>query len=1068
MSDDDLVRIRLDDLVEVLLGISGLAERASRDFLVSDARSALRRPVDPARSDDPRTDLAMLVAAVARYSGGLLTLARIVRLRHDGPFVDQFAQQVDDYIGPHLLAPADRNALQEVLAEISFLSIAGAMDALGNVPALRSLQAWQDLSGAIRAMERLPRGGGQPPLLRFVVRLTELADAADAARLRDWLATVGPGFSEDARGGPRRVSLPRGEQLRRHRAGESGLIWGNVPGRNRHFTGRRELLDKLVEAVRQDTTTSVLPRALQGLGGVGKTQLVIEFVYRHLDEYDLVWWVPAEQTATVLTSLTELAKRLGLPTDEDSQEVARTVLGTLAESDLEWLMVYDNADKPETLRPLMPSTGGHVIVTTRNQDWSSEGPSLEVDVFTRQESITMLTNRTRDGAEEGIVAAEADELAGRLGDLPLALEQAAAWYLATRMPIPEYISLLDSHTKELLNEGKPANYPLSIPAFVSVALRELESLPIEDVPASRGVAAQMFSLFAYLGGEPVSVSLFRAGSRAEITEPLRNVLSSSIWTNRTVRLLSQYGLAKVDAKQRIQVHRLVQLVLRDTLTEQQRLETLGNVRNMLGAANPGDPDEEGVNPLHAEIGPHIEPADMIHGDSYAVRQAVLDHSRYLYIIGDYENCRYLADLARKVWRDQMSESTLGPDGEQTLQAHAQFANATRTLGDSKLAAEIMEDTYARQQRSIGPMHELTLINGNQIGQDLRIAGRYPEALAFDADNVEKHLLKFQAGHTYTLRVQANLAVDHRMIGQFGAALALDRGIAEHWENAGAVDLRALKVYMNVARSYFGMGAYRVALEWLDRWRPMLQERSSPTHGHVLLAGRTYAVTLRRLGRLLDAREVMRDNHERTLKRFGASHEFSVAATASFGNLLRETGDLEPALDLIDEAVTRYHADFGEAHPLTLVTQVNQAIVHRARGEFAEARRLNRAAFAGLTQVLTAEHPYTLCAGISLATDLSRAGEHEEALELSRRTAAAAENTLRGGDAERDGAAHPIRLVTALNMAYDLRAIGDAADADQLAAEAVAGLRALLGDNHPDVEAAIRGARLDFDIEPPPT
>jgi len=582
------------------------------------------------------------------------------------------------------------------------------------------------------------------------------------------------------------------------------------------------------------------------------------------------------------------------------------------------------------------------------------------------------------------------------------------------------------------------------------------------------VAAQMFSLFAYLGGEPVSVSLFRAGSRAEITEPLRTVLSSSIWTNRTVRLLSQYGLAKVDAKQRIQVHRLVQLVLRDTLTEQQQGETLGNVRNMLGAANPGDPDEEGVNPLHAEIGPHIEPADMIHGDSYAVRQAVLDHSRYLYIIGDYENCRYLADLARKAWREQRSDPTLGPDGEQTLQAHAQFANATRTLGDSKLAAEIMADTYARQQRSIGPMHELTLINGNQIGQDLRIAGRYPEALAFDADNVAKHLLKFQAGHTYTLRVQANLAVDHRMIGQFGEALALDRAIAEHWENAGAVDLRALKVYMNVARSYFGMGAYRVALKWLDQWRPKLQERSSPAHGHVLLAGRTYGITLRKLGRLLDAREVLQDNQERTLNRFGEGHEFSVAATASLGNLLRETGDLEPALDLMNAAVTRYHADFGEAHPLTLVTQVNEAILRRARGEFAEARRLNREAFAGLTRVLTAEHPYTLAAGISLATDLSRAGEHEEALELSRGIAAAAENALRGGDAERDGAAHPLRLVTALNMAHDLRAVGDAADADRLAAEAVAGLRALLGDNHPDVEAAIRGARLDFDVEPPPT
>ena len=153
------------------------------------------------------------------------------------------------------------------------------------------------------------------------------------------------------------LTAVRSSSARAHVYRPEERIVGEIPLRNRNFTGRVELLDRLGRALAQDSTTSVLPPALNGMGGVGKTQLVSEYVHRHLNQYDLIWWIPAEQISSVLASLTQLAQRLDLPIADDQQETARTVLNWLAGSDREWLLVYDNADDPARLTPLLPSTG---------------------------------------------------------------------------------------------------------------------------------------------------------------------------------------------------------------------------------------------------------------------------------------------------------------------------------------------------------------------------------------------------------------------------------------------------------------------------------------------------------------------------------------------------------------------------------------------------------------------------------------------------------------------------------------------------------------------------------------
>lgn len=839
---------------------------------------------------------------------------------------------------------------------------------------------------------------------------------------------------------------------------DAGIV-GDIPIRNRAFTGRIELLDRLDHALGKGSSASVLPTVLDGPGGVGKTQLTVEYVHRHLDRYDLIWWIPAEQVSTVLSSLTRLALRLDLPVADDQRETASTVLNWLAGSGREWLLVYDNADDPALLAPLLPSTGGSVIVTTRNDEWSTIGTVIEVDVFHRSESVELLGRRFADGDGTPMIdAAEAGELADRLGDLPLALEQAAAWCLATRMPIREYLDLLNDRI-DLLDEGRPPGYPLTVAAVVAVAAESLR-----DVDEA---AAQLFALFAFLGGEGIRLSLLRYGRYAELSPPLREALGDSVRTGQLVRVLRRYGVAKIGTpaltplgpgpfpaqkSPSIQVHRLVQRVLRDTLDPARRDQALRNVRSLLTAAHPGDPDEIGELARQSEMGPHLEPADMIHSGTPEGRQTVLDHARFLYITGDYVNSRLLAERAATAWE---ADPRLGPAGLSTLLARAQVANATRALGDNRRAAALIKDTYERfvGNEDLGPRHPYTLITGNQLGHDLRIEGRYREALAFDRQSAHLHREVFGDDEVYTLRVESNVAVDHRLMGEFAAAASLDEKITSHFADTGALDAEVFRINMNLARDHYGLGRYRTALELLQQWLPLQARLFGDTHPLVLMARRTYAITLRKLGRLDEAVQAMREAHERTVRAFGETHEHAVLAAISLANALRQVDRPDEAAALLDDVLLRCRNGFDPGHPLTLAAEVNRAVLLRATGDPVGAAAIDETAYRLLGERLGPGHPFTICAGTSLATDHAAAGRGQEALALSERMVELSRAAA--------GPEHPYTVMRVVNLAHDLRA-------DALLGEAVSDLRDLLGAGHPEVLAAEAGRRLEGDIEPPPT
>jgi tetratricopeptide (TPR) repeat protein len=830
-------------------------------------------------------------------------------------------------------------------------------------------------------------------------------------------------------------------------SGPVPTIWGNVPQRNKNFTGRKDILTQLREGV-SSGVAAVLPHALQGMGGVGKTAVAIEYAHRYRSEYDLVWWIPADQPALVRSSLAALAGSLGLrsATAAGIETAASLVLDALRRGEpyARWLLIFDNADQPEDLNEIIPRGPGDVLITSRNHRWQAVVDTIPVDVFTRTESTVFLAKRVPRGVSE----ADAARLAEELGDLPLALEQAGALQAETGMSVEEYLRLLKEHAAELMAEGRSADYPQSMTAAWRLSVSTLK----RQLPQ----AMDLLRCCAFFGPEPIPRDVFGPGTQSGETR-LGDLLADPILLARAIRELGRFALVKIDNRT-IQVHRLIQALLRDELEPDEQGAYRHEVHLILAASAPKDPDDNRLWPRYAELVSHVASpvTELPRSRTPAVRAFALDLVRYLYRSGDHASSRSFAERFIAQWTKDS-----GPDTLEVLSAQRHLGNALRELGEYQAAYDLMNSTLSRAREIAGARDALTLAMTNSFGADLRARGDFAPARALDEESLSLHEAVFGLDDPQTWRVMNNLALDYGLNSDYKGARELQQRcfILQSGARNRISDSEVLNSWNGLARTVRLSGDYAVARDVGEDAYDFGRESLGPEHYLSLRAAKDLSIALRRSGTAYDdALELAQDVLDQCARLF-ADHPDTLAAAINLTNTQRTIGQAGLALALAESTVARYAEVYGRDHPYSHGCSGNLALLRRVTGESAEARKLDEVALAGLDKRLTRDHHYSLTVAANLASDLATLGETAEARALGEDTLARLRMLL--------GKNHPFTLGCAANLVTDLRAAKANEEAEVLSADTLSRYGKTLGTDHPDTVAATEERRLDFDFDPPP-
>jgi hypothetical protein len=835
-----------------------------------------------------------------------------------------------------------------------------------------------------------------------------------------------------------------------------------IPARNSHFTGRKEELETLRSRL-ADSSIEVLsqpPQAVYGLGGIGKTEIAVEYAHRYAAHYDVVWWVRAEHPDRVRDSFVKLGRQLNL---QDSfgyrDRSVFTVMDALRTGNpyRRWLLIFDNAAQPEVIDEFIPKgpSGGHVIITSREQQWRrvTRAEGIEVTEFALQESIEFLRKRVKSLRAEAQTGPgdpgydDARRLAVALGNLPIAMDHAAAYLDETGASVDAYLELYRKDPYGLLSMNVDTEYPLPVAATWSISA----ALLVDD-------AAEMFKLCAFFSPEPIAEELFLGGgSNVQAPRALKAMLNDPDRIRHAVRQLHRYSLARIDWKRNVvMVHRVVQAVTRSAVRMDRPeawQEYQAAVHALLAASDPGNPDRENNDPQYERSLQHLRPAGAIDTDNLALRQLIINQVRRLHLRGGFRDSLGLGEEALAVWRIKLGETD-----KQVLELAVEVGIALRLAERTEEAQTLNRETLEILRREHGEQNDIYLICANSYGADLRALGRFDEALELDLGLLPLFEQEFLIEHPRTLNVRNNLAADYRRLGRFRDALREDQiNAAERERTLGASDLRTLTSKDAISFDLRGCGEYEFALDMAREVMNVLRSRTGGDNPDVLNAYKGFAVALRKAGLHKDALQ----ESEVVLQRYRdyyreTPHRYALRAAINRINDLRLAESLIDAERFGRETLAQAEELQSEKADIVYAAMVNLAVVLRLRNNPVEAREKDEHAYGGIAEYFGAEHPFALIAATNLASDMVAAGYLPEARELGERILEISRRVR--------GESHPDTLAIAANLSLDRQACGDIAAAEELREDTMSRYEQTL-PGHPIARVANNRGRVNVDIEP---
>ncbi|HLL35658.1 MAG TPA: FxSxx-COOH system tetratricopeptide repeat protein, partial [Streptomyces sp.] len=639
-----------------------------------------------------------------------------------------------------------------------------------------------------------------------------------------------------------------------------------------------------------------------------------------------------------------------------------------------WLIVLDNAEDPERLEALLPDGPGHVLITSRNPAWGKIVPGLQLGVFSREESMGHLTGQLPSLTEE-----QADALAEALGDLPLALTQAAG-VLSDGMPVDQYLRVLETNTAQLLDHGKAHGYPASLAASIGIAQDRLKDGHQEAVAVLR--------LASLLGPEPVPTGWLVAARPRLTTVP--GDPGDFRWPQNALNPLARYGLAVVGTDA-FQVHRLTQAVVRQEATGDVDAGALwDDVAALLTRVEPGDPDLPEAWPGWAALTPHLTSGLEPLSGRAELRRTLLMAATYLVRSAQPQAARQLAESLHRTWA-----VALGEDHPDVLDAAHMVTWALDGLGAHPEVLPLVEDVLERRRRVLGEDHPDTLRSSYDLGVTQGNLGRPMLALAILQDVLTRRRATLGDDHLETLRSADAVAGALGDLGRYEEAHEMTVDVLERRRSmSGDGHPHTLGSTQNLVLCLTSLGrgaeAHRLATDTLERYRAVFGD----DHPETLRMVRTLVGALLTLDKVTEAHRVSTDALDRCRALFAEDHTQTVHAAHGVGVTLLLIGRPEDAHRMLSDVLERRRQKYSDDHPHSLQATHNLARALHDLGSHSEAERLLRAIRARIPRVLGDTHRLNQAVALTLADALAAQGKHFEAQKLRSATVRKIRSQLR--------------------------------------------------------------------------
>jgi TPR repeat protein len=672
--------------------------------------------------------------------------------------------------------------------------------------------------------------------------------------------------------------------------------------RNGYFTGREKTLADLQSALlSKDAAHSI--QVIAGLGGVGKTEIALEFCYRNLSRFHTVWWMPAEDTIGLDTAYKKLGDAKGILSgdEKDADEIRETVRGWL-ENNPGYLLIYDNVENTKALSPYLPrEIPGSIIITSRDVKIAAgleqEHNTVNIDVFDAPDAALFLVKRARKADSAG-----AEELAQRLGLLSLALEHAAAYILANNISFADYLALLEKSGLEVFNanEDKNRRYLRTVNSTWRISIAKIKNRSAE----------QMLNLCAYLASEKIIDVYFESDS---MPSPLKDDMQNALKKNAVLRELTRYSLIseqllpeddKFDCKY-FSMHRLMQETIRGSLKDDtQYIETLFNYFNRLETYEPGDPDAREIFDQHlphlSAIADHI--VEIFKPDPVKLEDAARMYNEIGLGLTETGRLREAVDCYKKIEAVKSLYEQVGGENGWTSTYYSNLSTVYENLGLFNESYNYAERALEISKRVNGPKHIDTAVSCNTLANVCVRLGKNKEAQGYYKTVQEIFEKHYGEDSTQMATVYNNMAfLAEEEEGDLDKALELH-------EKALAIRLKVLGqghpdtglAYQKVGETCISLSLNERAWENFNKALAVFRITLGPEHpdtGYLFHA-------MGNLSMLENDLEKARELYARALKIFDKALGREHHHTANLLESIDEAGGIESLPEIIDDPVAK--------------------------------------------------------------------------------------------------------------------------------------------------------------------